>query len=207
MKLFRAPKTQWLLCRKETHPSNHCWPLYRYWMKMKMQSLCFYAQHPPQSKGQRHFEVNFKWMSTSVHRCVLLFPFSLKIGEDNGMLEINRKLAGRVKQFYLTIAESKVFSCFFKVTVLSPSTGGFKCCPDLLVKGVQRRWSKWSELIFTSVCTLVVGQVLTRADIPEVACNLVISGLATFVIKSLKSHCKPHNLFCNTHIDSILSLA
>lgn len=123
------------------------------------------------------------WLKSilNIHKCSpcvcsisgAVFIVSLKIGEDDGVLEINRKLAGRVKVFYLTFCWIlKSFSLpppqinvFLLVFV---SSGWLKCCSDLSDKGVQRRRSKWSQLAHFLFCvdTLAVKQVVTWSDIP-----------------------------------------
>lgn len=139
---------------------------------------------------------------------LFFFLFSLKIGEDDGVLEINRKLAGRVKLFlfdFLLDLES-LLVCLFKVTMfflVFVSTGWLECSSDLSVKGVQRRRSKWSSLarFLIRVCALAVEQVVTWSDIPRACLSTqhAIWWLGDWQVlcrqNPVKSHSKPISLF------------
>lgn len=134
--------------------------------------------------------------------CGAVFIFSLEIGEDDGILEINRKLAGRVKRFCLNFCWS--LSCFFlKVTVffvVFVSPGRHKCCSDLSDKGVQRRWSKWGEPTHFLFTPSLLSKSSHDQTFPKLVCQRSVQlgdyKISRFRVKTpVKSHCKPINLF------------
>lgn len=142
--------------------------------------------------------------------CVLIL--SLKAGEDDNLLEINKKIAGRVSfVFFLAASFLWIFAhlMFFrnlhshsKNLLVRTSTDRLKHHSDLSGKRVQWRWSKWNWLTYLVNFRVVPTPSLLSKSVHDVPFPWML-----FLCKVISdSHeCLCHLNFVRHHIFSYMT--